>query len=67
MKKVQVYHKPGVAGSNSALVRLGRGHKRFSKSIAAILRNVILCNYDADTEALIYNELDHTACAIIRI
>ena len=33
--------------SNSALVRLGRGHKFFSISIAAILRSVILCNYDA--------------------
>ena len=31
-------------GSNSALVRLGRGHKFFSISIAAILRSVILCN-----------------------
>ena len=34
-------------GSYSALVRLGRGHKFFSTSIAAILRSVIMCNYDA--------------------
>ena len=34
-------------GSNSALVRLGRGHKFFSKSIAVTHRSVILCNYDA--------------------
>ena len=32
----------GVAGSNSALVRLGRGHNNFSISKAAILRSVKL-------------------------